>query len=175
MGTTSLSVCPGCNRHVRCGERACPFCGASVSSFACVLEYRIKTRLDRGRAFSLGAALAAVGVASGCEEQGFPAYGAPCNPPSCQFPGGGGTTAAGAGGSAGGVQLGGNAGTATGGLAGATALGGNSGSGGSNPESAGAGGIESDGGGSAGEGGAAGEGGSALGGAGASGAGGGNQ
>jgi len=68
MGTTSLTVCPGCSRHVRCGERACPFCGAGVSSFARVLEYRVNTRLDRGLMISLGAALTAAGFAMGCSE-----------------------------------------------------------------------------------------------------------
>jgi len=94
MGTTCLSVCPECNRHVRCGERACPFCGARVTSFMRVLEYRVMTRLDRSRALSLGAALTAAGFATDCS-YGTPEYGAPCNPPECVFPVAGSGAAAG--------------------------------------------------------------------------------
>jgi hypothetical protein len=90
MGVSCLSECPSCNRHVRCEERACPFCGARVSSSLRVMEYRLKTRLDRSRAFSLGAALAAAGFLTNCEDgEGQAVYGAPCNPPSCMVPGGG--------------------------------------------------------------------------------------
>ncbi|MES1186603.1 MAG: hypothetical protein ABUL60_22510 [Myxococcales bacterium] len=79
MGTTCLTVCPECNRHLRCGERACPFCGARVSSFLRVLEYRLKTRLSRGQGLSLGAALTAVGIASiGNDISCIAAYGGPC-------------------------------------------------------------------------------------------------
>ena len=83
MGFNCLSACPKCNRHVRCGERACPFCGAEVTSFLRVLEYRVTNRLDRSRMFSLGAALAAAGFVTNCESQGQAVYGAPCNPPAC--------------------------------------------------------------------------------------------
>jgi hypothetical protein len=148
MGTTCLSVCPECSRHVRCGERACPFCGAAVTSLMRVLEYRVMTRLDRTRAFSLGAALTAAGFATSCGEGG-PVYGAPCNPPGCMFPSGGD-------GNAGSPTLGGSSGSG-----GTTAMAGTS--------SAGEGGTPSDGGSSSfggeggvtsvAEGGAAGEGG----------------
>jgi hypothetical protein len=67
---------------VRCGERACPFCGAEVTSFMRVLEYRIANRLDRSRIFSLGAALAAAGFVTNCARFDS-VYGAPCNPPTC--------------------------------------------------------------------------------------------
>ena len=59
-----------------------------------VLEYRVMTRLDRSRALSLGAALTAAGFATDCS-YGTPEYGAPCNPPSCVFPGAGNGAAAG--------------------------------------------------------------------------------
>jgi hypothetical protein len=94
MGTTCLSVCPECARHVRCGERACPFCGGKVSSFMRVLEYRVVTRFDRSRAVSLGAALTAAGFAVGCEANSGPAYGVACTPMIC--PVGGAGAAAGA-------------------------------------------------------------------------------
>jgi hypothetical protein len=174
MGTTSLTVCPGCNRHVRCGERACPFCGASVSSFAQVLEYRINTRLDRYRSLSLGAALTAAGFVTNCTNDPVPMYGAACAPTFC--PGFGGNSGA----TTGGVAHGGAAGTAptAGATPGGTTLGGSSGSAGTNQQMGGtssgggeAGGSSGDSGGEAG--GAAGtsEGGAAEGG-GASGAGG---
>lgn len=83
MGIDCLSECPECNRHVRCGERACPFCGAKVASFMRVLEYRIVNRLDRSRIFSLGAALTAAGFLTNCETESVAVYGAPCNPPAC--------------------------------------------------------------------------------------------
>lgn len=176
MGTTSLTVCAGCNRHVRCGERACPFCGAAISSFACVLEYRIKTRLDRGRAFSLGAALTAAGFASSCDDQPKPLYGVACTTTSiCTPTGGSGASSNGAAGAElGGAAIsGGTAGaSANGGTAGAVATGGNAavaGSGG-----AGTGGEAAAGGNEAGgaESGAGEGGGSLAGAAGASGAGG---
>jgi hypothetical protein len=89
MGITCLSVCPECARHVRCGERACPFCGARVSSFMRVLEYRVLTRFDRSRLVSLGAALTAAGFAVGCYEgSGGPAYGIACTPMTCPSHGG---------------------------------------------------------------------------------------
>jgi hypothetical protein len=65
-----------------------------VTSFIRVLEYRIKTRLDRGRAISLGAALTAAGFVTSCNETATPLYGTPCNPPSCTFPNSGGMAGA---------------------------------------------------------------------------------
>src|SRR5438105_2256224 len=99
MGTTCLTVCSGCNRHLRCGERACPFCGAPVASFLRVLEYRLKTQLSRGQAFSLGAALTAAGFVTSCDESTVaPPYGLACTPVTCSTPTGG---TGGTGGSAG--------------------------------------------------------------------------
>ncbi len=129
MGLICLSECPSCQRHVRCGERACPFCGARVSSSLRVLEYRLLNRLDRAHAFSLGAALTAAGFVSGCEGQSVAVYGAPCYPPECVVP---------QGGSAGQTNTGGNAG------GGAAAVGGSGGASGS--MSAGGGGTASQGG-----------------------------
>jgi hypothetical protein len=113
-----LKTCAECNRHVRCGERACPFCGAAMTHFMRAPEYRIKTRLGRGATFSLGAALGAIGFAVGCssDDAPQPVYGAACNPPSCTFP------SAGTGGSA--VAVGGTGGATTGGGAGGTTAGG---------------------------------------------------
>jgi hypothetical protein len=116
-----LKACAECSRHVRCGERTCPFCGAAVTVFMRAPEYRLKTRLGRGATFSLGAALGAVGFVLACEADRTQAlYGAPCNPPSCTFPSNGGAGASGgvAGGGAGGIN------TANGGVAGGLAAGG---------------------------------------------------
>jgi hypothetical protein len=53
-----------------------------------VLEYRLKTRLPRGYALTIGAALTSAGVA-GCTES-TPMYGAPpCPPMACPVGGGG--------------------------------------------------------------------------------------
>ncbi|HXK19238.1 MAG TPA: hypothetical protein VNG33_15600 [Polyangiaceae bacterium] len=172
MGTTSFTVCPGCSRHVRCGERACPFCGASVSSFARVLEYRINTRLDRYRSLSLGAALTAAGFVTNCSENATPVYGIACTPTTCPDVGGSAGTSA-AGGSSGEVTLGGVAGTTPtsgtpgGGVAGTNPDAGNAGMS-QQLGGAGSGGDETSGAGGSEPGGAAGstaDGGSALGGA----------
>jgi hypothetical protein len=113
MGMTCLTVCPECNRHLRCGERACPFCGAQVSSFLQVLEYRVKTRLNRSQVLSLGASLTLAGFATSCVGGSVAEYGAPCNPPSCTFPYTGGNAGSTAGGGSSGS--GGAGGRATGG------------------------------------------------------------
>jgi len=56
-----------------------------------VLEYRLLTRLDRSRAYSLGAALVAAGFTTNCGPQGHSSYGAPCTPLSCSPPESGGS------------------------------------------------------------------------------------
>ena len=140
MGTSCLSECPSCQRHVRCGERACPFCGASVNTFIRVLEYRLLTRLNRSQALSLGAALTTAGFVASCdlfEGKGQPVYGAPCNPPGCVFPQAGSASAGTP--NLGGVSNGGAGGTITlGGVAGQGPMGGTPGTG--------EGGVPSDGG-----------------------------
>ena len=102
MGATCLTVCPECSRHLRCGERACPFCGARVTSFLRVLEFRLKTRLNRGQGFSLGAALAAAGIVTSARDLScIAAYGSPClRTDTCEY-GGGGNGGSGGEGSAG--------------------------------------------------------------------------
>lgn len=108
MGMNCLSECDTCHRHVRCDERCCPFCGSALHARLSTLPYRLLNRLERSRAFSLGAALAAVGIATGCEGQSGPVYGAPCNPPGCSSTvagsgpmGGGGASTFGDGGESG--------------------------------------------------------------------------
>jgi hypothetical protein len=59
-----LVPCPGCARHVRLAEPACPFCGDSSVRIAPVR----KAPLGRSRAAILGATLATTAAASGCYE-----------------------------------------------------------------------------------------------------------
>jgi len=120
MGMTGLTLCSACNRHFRVVERACPFCGAASASGLCVPEFRLETRLGRSRAFSLGASLTFAGFVVSCEQTGGAVYGAPCNPPECNFPisGSGGAGAAGGDPSTGGTgSTGGGGGQASGGNA----------------------------------------------------------
>ncbi len=142
MGTSCLSECPSCRRHVHCGERACPFCGATVNSLMRVLEYRLLTRLNRSQALSLGAAMTAAGFVTSCDDlggQATPVYGAPCNPPSCVFPQAGSAGAGGKGGMLGvGGSSGGGGAQGLGGMAGQMPIGG--------AAAAGEGGVPSDGG-----------------------------
>jgi hypothetical protein len=111
MGAACLSACTECQRHVRCGERVCPFCGARVTSHLRALEYRLKNQLSRGRAFSLGAALAAAGFAMSCDDESVaPPYGLACF--SMCGPSTAGTAMGGAGGQSGAPPAGGVAGAA---------------------------------------------------------------
>ncbi len=105
-----LKGCWSCQRHVRCNERTCPFCGVALAFFMRAPEYRLKTRLGRGATFGLGAALSALGFALGCSgDNAMALYGGTCAPP-CGISYGGeenagggtaGASAAGAGGRAG--------------------------------------------------------------------------
>lgn len=54
----SLVPCPSCNRHIRTGERACPFCGASISaSLASKAIPGATQRMSRAAAFAFTATL----------------------------------------------------------------------------------------------------------------------
>ena len=124
-----LKACPECRRHVRCGERACPFCGTALTFLMRAPEYRLKTRLGRGATVALGAALGAAGFVMGCDDGTLvPLYGAVCSPPSCGVPSSGGDAGrtGSAGGTAGSDQAGGggtadSAGGTTGGAGGGAA------------------------------------------------------
>ncbi len=84
MGIDCLKACPACSRHVRCGERSCPFCGTAIQFFMSAPEYRLKTRLDRGAMFALGAAFGAAGILLACDNGATGAlYGGSCNSPAC--------------------------------------------------------------------------------------------
>jgi hypothetical protein len=118
VGIECLGICPACNRHVRCNERSCPFCGVALALFTRAPEYRLKTRLDRNATFSLGAAFAAVGILLGCDSTHSGAlYGgaAPCRVPPCTVETSGGSVGSGGIDGSGGINIlpsGGGAGAA---------------------------------------------------------------
>jgi hypothetical protein len=129
MQADGLESCPACARHVRRGERACPFCGAAVQFFVSVPAYRLKTPLRRSQSRAFGAALAAAGVAFACESTNAVAiYGAPFEPVDAAGSGGthpsGGAPAAGTGGTAAGHPSGGAPSAGNGGRSGNSGEGG---------------------------------------------------
>lgn len=99
MGIACLETCSACQRHVRCGERRCPFCGAEVEAFLRVGDYRLKSALGRSQLVRLSAALTAAGITVACEANVSPMYGIACSEPDCGASSAG-THAAGNGGKA---------------------------------------------------------------------------
>lgn len=74
----SLVPCPSCQRHVRVGESACPFCKGALSSAATSRVTAGPTqRLGRAAIFAFSASLAA----AGCSDDGstMALYGAPAD------------------------------------------------------------------------------------------------
>lgn len=66
-----LIPCPGCQRHVRMGDAACPFCGVSVrSSTASRTVSRPSAGLKRAALFALSATVAASACGSESEDSG---------------------------------------------------------------------------------------------------------
>ncbi len=59
-----LSPCDSCDRHVRCGDDTCPFCGASITARRPVEQP--PGRLGRAALFAFGTAVAATVTLSGC-------------------------------------------------------------------------------------------------------------
>lgn len=72
---SALAPCPSCARHVRRGERACPFCASSLASASSPATRSPTERLGRAALFTFGAALAT--TASACAGNPVPLYGAP--------------------------------------------------------------------------------------------------
>jgi hypothetical protein len=73
---TSLRPCPGCSRHVRASEPACPFCGGDLGdAFRSVPGPRVPAvgRLSRAALFAIGAGGLTVG--SGCGSLSQAMYG----------------------------------------------------------------------------------------------------
>lgn len=150
-----LLPCPGCQRHVRAFESACPFCRGALDLSGVPDHPMPKRRLTRAALFTFGAALAMFGCGeddaskssqftdgsggSGIDASsggaGSPIYG--CAP---VFPGCG--PDAGAGGAAGEAGAGGVAGGA--GVAGASGASGTAGAAGGDASTAGAYGLPPD-------------------------------
>ena len=64
-----LLPCPGCSRHVRAGERECPFCLASLAELSRAPAPRAPTaRLGRAATFAFGAAVATSVQVAGCSD-----------------------------------------------------------------------------------------------------------
>jgi hypothetical protein len=70
----SFFPCPSCERHVKEGDAACPFCGASVAKAAAPV--RVASRLSRSALFALSAA-GALSVTDCGGTTSEPVYGAP--------------------------------------------------------------------------------------------------
>jgi hypothetical protein len=71
-----LAPCADCRRHVRVGERACPFCGAAIALHEVVIPAAPAQRLGRAALFAFGTAV--VTSAPGCylvHERGEPLDG----------------------------------------------------------------------------------------------------
>lgn len=68
-----LALCPGCQRHVKHEEAACPFCGASLESVA-------RTTRAAGASLTRAAAVfAGATVLAGCGKEPAPQPPAPAN------------------------------------------------------------------------------------------------
>lgn len=67
-----LIPCPGCQRHVRAGDSACPFCGVSVRSSTAASRAvpRASAGLKRAALFALSATVAASACGSESEDSG---------------------------------------------------------------------------------------------------------
>jgi hypothetical protein len=104
-----LTPCPGCERHVRVHEAACPFCKTALD-LANVPPPALPTaRLGRAALFAFGVTLAAGAGTTACGDGSGPG------------PGSGGSGGGGAGyAPAYGIPAGGTAGAGTGGEAGGT-------------------------------------------------------
>ena len=82
MTTAYLRPCPGCSRHVRVSEGACPFCGTALDSSFRAAPVRVppSSRLARATLFALGTGAAALPplAALDCSSDGYavlPPYG----------------------------------------------------------------------------------------------------
>jgi len=96
-----LEPCPGCRRHVRIGERDCPFCGGALNFEGLAPPLLPTERLSRGQFAAFRSLIkaglvggSALGLTNGCvSDQAI--YGAPCNPPECGVPTTGGASGSG--------------------------------------------------------------------------------
>jgi hypothetical protein len=78
----ALSLCQTCKRHIRVGERACPFCGAAHRPLPEPQGLKPRGRPGGRAALFLAGAAAAPGCVDepDVDEQVVPVYGAPVDP-----------------------------------------------------------------------------------------------
>lgn len=76
--STPLVPCSGCQRHVRAGSVACPFCGVKVEGGAArvVPSAPVGKRLTRAAMFTFGAALAVAACGGSSTTEGATDAGA---------------------------------------------------------------------------------------------------
>lgn len=75
---TPLTPCPGCSRHVKVSDRACPFCASALPEGPGADPWPSDgPRLSRSATLLLGAAL----MATGCPSPSANIYGGPPTPP----------------------------------------------------------------------------------------------
>lgn len=63
---SQLIPCPGCSRHVRQSESACPFCNRALSLGHVPAAELPRTRLGRAATFAFGATLVSATALAGC-------------------------------------------------------------------------------------------------------------
>jgi hypothetical protein len=62
-----LTICPGCQRHVRLNERICPFCGHSpAEGFVPQIDVPVPARASRSVRYAIRAAIVSSALASAC-------------------------------------------------------------------------------------------------------------
>lgn len=76
-----LEPCPGCSRHVRVEDRACPFCAEPLAFGALPPRAAPSRRLGRAATFAFGASVVGATALVACEDERevapIPVYGAP--------------------------------------------------------------------------------------------------
>ena len=77
-----FSICDSCHRHVKCGESACPFCGANVSCAKPAGDPKLAGARTRSKLlFGAVAGLVATSATASCSSTAL--YGAPCPDEGC--------------------------------------------------------------------------------------------
>ncbi len=74
--SSRLTPCPACARHVKEGDRVCPFCGDAVPFVSLAPARTAAGHLSRAALFAVGAMGAAV-AATDCSSSSESAYGGP--------------------------------------------------------------------------------------------------
>src|SRR5687767_7263790 len=124
---THLVPCPGCGRHVRVTESACPFCNVGLSLANTPPPVLPTIRLGRAATFAFGATLLGATAIVGCggESEERDGGGKGASGSSSGGSSNGGSSSGGS--SSGGSSNGGSAGTSAGGVSGSQNTGGDAG------------------------------------------------